>query len=125
MGFPGYDNWMIWNARRKRIPVLDASNLLRVIHQNHGEYYTFHDKKTGGYQKMSRNPEVNKPLYANKVLNLLDCTHTIINGEIVKKNDRDSKIRYWYKLTRVYPELSIPIKIIRRFFIMKKYSRMV
>ena len=117
MGFPGYDNWMIWNARRKRIPILDASNLVRAIHQNHDvPRYKMHDNKTGKFQVVKRNQEINKPLYKTKHLNLLDCTHTILNGEISKINERNLKIRYWYKLTRVYPELSIPIKIIRRLY---------
>lgn len=30
-----WDNWMIWNANQNRIAVIDASDLITAIHQNH------------------------------------------------------------------------------------------
>ncbi len=30
-----WDNWMVWNARANRIPVIDASAFITAIHQNH------------------------------------------------------------------------------------------
>ena len=35
VGRPGYDNWLIWKARRMLVPVIDASEVVKVIHQNH------------------------------------------------------------------------------------------
>jgi len=35
LGRAGWDNWMIFNARRLRIPVIDASRSITLIHQNH------------------------------------------------------------------------------------------
>ena len=29
------DNWFIWKARALKIPVVDASNVVLAIHQNH------------------------------------------------------------------------------------------
>ena len=34
IGRPGYDNWLIWYARRKLISVIDISNDVKPIHQN-------------------------------------------------------------------------------------------
>jgi hypothetical protein len=31
-----WDNWMIWKALHSRIPVLDATSFVMLIHQNHG-----------------------------------------------------------------------------------------
>ena len=31
----GWDNWLIWNMRRKGIPIIDGTNMIDVIHQNH------------------------------------------------------------------------------------------
>ena len=36
VGRPAWDNWMIYRARRQRIPVVDATATTLVIHQNHG-----------------------------------------------------------------------------------------
>jgi hypothetical protein len=35
VGRPGWDNWMIYRARSRRIPVVDATASTLVIHQNH------------------------------------------------------------------------------------------
>ncbi len=118
MGFPGYDNWMIWNARRKLMPVLDASKLIQVIHQNHD--VPMYEKK-GHSELTKRNDNVNKYLHKDNVLNLLDCTHFIKNGRIERNNEKKARIRYWYKLEKIFPELSIPIKLYRRAFINNFY----
>ncbi len=36
VGRPGWDNWMIFNARARRIPVIDATDAVMVVHQEHG-----------------------------------------------------------------------------------------
>jgi hypothetical protein len=35
VGRPGWDNWMIYQARRLGLPVVDASERIMVIHQDH------------------------------------------------------------------------------------------
>lgn len=35
LGRAGWDNWMIYHARRRRWPVIDASQAVTVIHQDH------------------------------------------------------------------------------------------
>jgi len=35
LGRSGWDNWMIFDARRRRYPVLDASQAITAVHQNH------------------------------------------------------------------------------------------
>jgi hypothetical protein len=35
VGRPPWDNWMIFNARRRRIPVVDATAAITAIHQRH------------------------------------------------------------------------------------------
>ncbi|NQU95863.1 MAG: hypothetical protein HQ549_06550 [Candidatus Omnitrophica bacterium] len=35
IGHPRYDNWIIWKARSLKMPVIDASKVVNVIHQNH------------------------------------------------------------------------------------------
>jgi hypothetical protein len=45
IGRPGYDNWLLWMARRRGIPLIDATRAAPVVHQNHD--YT-HIKAAGG-----------------------------------------------------------------------------
>ena len=35
VGRPGWDNWMLWKARREGIPLIDLSPAFPVYHQNH------------------------------------------------------------------------------------------
>ncbi len=35
LGRAGWDNWMIYAARRMRLPVVDATQAVTVVHQNH------------------------------------------------------------------------------------------
>lgn len=35
VGRPGWDNWLIYHARSRGVPVVDASRTIRVVHQNH------------------------------------------------------------------------------------------
>lgn len=44
VGRPAWDNWMIYRAHSKRVPVVDATNIITAIHQNHP--YKF--QKEGG-----------------------------------------------------------------------------
>lgn len=34
-----YDNWLIWKARAKHVPVIDASAVVTCVHQNHDRTY--------------------------------------------------------------------------------------
>jgi hypothetical protein len=40
VGRPGYDNWLLWKVRSMRVPVVDATQVVLAIHQNHD--YSFH-----------------------------------------------------------------------------------
>lgn len=36
IGRPSYDNWLIWRARSLGVPVIDATQAVIAVHQNHG-----------------------------------------------------------------------------------------
>ncbi len=42
VGRPGWDNWFIYNARRRGIPVIDATQVVTAIHQNHDYHHVPH-----------------------------------------------------------------------------------
>lgn len=40
IGRTSYDNWLLWKVRSMRVPVVDATQVVLAIHQNHD--YSFH-----------------------------------------------------------------------------------
>jgi len=66
VGRPGWDNWLIYRARLLKIPVINATEAITVIHQNHdyshspwgreekviGPEYERNIKLAGGFTKM-------------------------------------------------------------------------
>ncbi|MFC2035001.1 hypothetical protein ACFLUJ_02635 [Chloroflexota bacterium] len=59
IGRPGWDNWMIYQARSLKIPVIDATKIITIIHQNH-DYSHHTEGKTGVWEgpEYKRNVEL-------------------------------------------------------------------
>ncbi|MFC2043786.1 hypothetical protein ACFLT8_01060 [Chloroflexota bacterium] len=55
IGRPGWDNWLIYHSRFRKIPVIDASSMVTAIHQNHG-YASF----SGGDKGFWEGPEAKR-----------------------------------------------------------------
>ena len=49
VGRPGWDNWFIYTARTMRVPVVDATNSVLAIHQDHGYSHVPH-RRGGKWQ---------------------------------------------------------------------------
>jgi hypothetical protein len=47
VGRPGWDQWMIYRARTLRLPVIDATDLIAAVHQNH-DYHHIPQGRTPG-----------------------------------------------------------------------------
>jgi hypothetical protein len=46
IGRPGWDNWLVWFARRSGARVVDATAVVQAVHQNHD--YSYHPKGEAG-----------------------------------------------------------------------------
>lgn len=56
VGRPGWDNWLIYQMRRKKIPVIDASEAIKAIHQNHDfSHSKFGEKNRVGGPEYEKN----------------------------------------------------------------------
>lgn len=44
-----WDNWFLWKAHREGVPLIDATTVITIIHQNHG--YSHHAKGSKGVWK--------------------------------------------------------------------------
>lgn len=59
VGRPGWDTWLIYNMRVKNIPVIDATQAITIIHQNHDYSHSkFGEKKRIGGPERLRNIEI-------------------------------------------------------------------
>lgn len=52
VGRPGWDNWFLFYAKKNNILILDASEIILAIHQNHAPAYKLKDNETKENQKM-------------------------------------------------------------------------
>jgi len=52
VGRPGWDNWFLFYAKKNNILILDASEIISAIHQNHKPAYTIKDTETKENQRM-------------------------------------------------------------------------
>ena len=59
VGRPAWDSWLIYDMRFRRIPVIDATEAITVIHQNHDfSHSRFGEKKRVGGPEWQRNIEI-------------------------------------------------------------------
>ena len=114
IGRPGYDNWLLWYARRRMVPLIDASDQIKVIHQNH--HYTYHNFESGRKHFLDEDGLKNKRIMKNNHLNLLDTNYFLSKNDIIKKNDKAFIQRNLGKLPIIYPELRWPLKYYKKFY---------
>jgi hypothetical protein len=83
IGRGGYDNWLIHHALTQGIPVVDTSEVVTCVHQNHD--YSHIGKDMRGFKK-SGGAQVNKKLAGGRgqLMNVKDATHILTKNGIVK-----------------------------------------
>lgn len=82
VGRPGWDNWFIYHARKLGFPVIDATKVVTVIHQNHDYIHV-----PNGTGIKARGPEGDRNYEIaggrDHLFTLLDSTH-IMTGKAIK-----------------------------------------
>ena len=80
VGRAGWDNWMIYKGRVEQIAVIDATNSITVIHQNH-DFSHFPD---GKIHRMQPESVENLDLAGGRhtVFTLYDANYKINNGKV-------------------------------------------
>lgn len=80
VGRAGWDNWMIYKARREHWPVIDLTGALTIVHQNHdyahlpGGIVHFHQPETADNVRIGGGRRT--------IFRLSDATHHIRNGKL-------------------------------------------
>jgi hypothetical protein len=83
IGRAGWDNWMIYKARRERWPVIDCTPSVMIVHQNH-DYGHLPDGKPH-YE----HPDTNENIRlaggeANVRYTIVDATHQLVGGKLIR-----------------------------------------
>lgn len=113
VGRPGWDNWFIFRARQLRIPVIDATHFVQIIHQNHD--YT-HVPAQRGKQWEGPEADWNRNLIGdqNRIFTLLDATHIFKGIHIKTALSLNYVRRRWQTITILFPKLIPFIKILSK-----------
>jgi hypothetical protein len=84
IGRPAWDNWLIYHARRQRIPVIDATEVVAAIHQAHD--YAHVPQSTGDHW---RGPESDRNIALagghERAFSLLDASHRLTHRGIRRR----------------------------------------
>jgi hypothetical protein len=83
IGRAGWDNWMIYKARRENWPVIDCTPSVMIVHQNHD-----YSHLPGG-QAHHTLPETDENIRlaggeAAVRYTILDSTHRLVNGRLAR-----------------------------------------
>jgi len=114
IGRPGYDNWLLWNARRHFLPLVDLSNDIMAIHQNH--HFNFHNLKADPKINFEEDGKNNKLIHGERTLNLLDANYYTIDGKVFKNKTTEFVNRNLGKLPIIFPEFSIVLIWYKRIY---------
>jgi hypothetical protein len=120
VGRPGWDNWFIYNARIRRVPVVDLTLATTVIHQNHD--YDHVPKREGqAYEGPEAQMNLNLVGGWERVFSLLDATHIMTPTRLAPALGLQYLRRRWQTLPILHPALGRCLNLLRT--VKKTFSR--
>ena len=93
IGRPGWDNWLLWYARNSGAKLIDASAVVRAIHQNHD--YAYHPEGEKGVWEGEEAQENYKLLEGHKRFRTLDNATHLLRSDGLCLN-----YRHWFVQTK-------------------------
>jgi hypothetical protein len=95
IGRAGWDNWMIYKARKEGWPVIDCTPSIMIVHQNH-DYSHLPDSKPH-YDHPDSNENIRLAGgQANIRYTILDSTHRLLDGKLARP--KMTSLRFMRKL---------------------------
>jgi hypothetical protein len=83
IGRAGWDNWMIYKARREKWPVIDCTPSVMIVHQNH-DYSHLPDGKPH-YEHPDTNENIRLAGGQSRIrYTILDSTHQLVGGKLTR-----------------------------------------
>jgi hypothetical protein len=89
VGRPGWDNWLLWFARHSGARLIDASAVVRAVHQNHD--YGYHPEGEKGVWEGEEAQENYALLEGHRKFRTLDNATHLLKPDGMHTNHRD-----WY-----------------------------
>jgi hypothetical protein len=110
IGRAGVDPWLVYEARRRRASVIDASTTVLAVHQNHEQ-----SPNPQRLRQWRRETTVNQQLVGKEVCKfcLWDATHLLTSQGLVRPRGLRYFIRRVDTLHLFHPILAAPLKIPR------------
>ena len=123
LGRAGWDNWMIYAGRRAGVPVVDASEAITVVHQNHDYQHLPNNQPHYRLPESLRNIELGGG--RETIFNLSDATWRMDQKSLLRNRPIRIGLRRWAetecisrfgpgKTTRVIQRLLHPIQTFRQ-----------
>jgi hypothetical protein len=132
VGRPGWDNWFIYNARKSKYKVIDASKVIMAIHQNHDYGHVSiepsekpREMNWEGWQGWEA-PEIRKqrellkahqPLGHQELFRLLDATHILTEKKLNAAVDYQHFRRAFDTSPIFYPRLRPIVDFINKYVV--------
>lgn len=96
VGRPGWDNWMIYNAKRERSAVVDVTRCITAIHQNHDyTHIPYGDGKTYNGIEAEKNRSVMK---INQFLTIEDTDWSMTENGLIRRYNIMRRIHMFYRM---------------------------
>ena len=124
IGRTAYDNWFFWHCRSRKVPIIDISNAIVSIHQNHDRTYQSvgiqHPDKTADLRKGNEAAHNVKlaggPLHLYKIM---DASHRIDSNWLIHPVSGSAywpyAVRRFFFTTPGFREISrLAMKVYRR-----------
>jgi len=86
VGRPGWDNWLLWRALQAGAKLIDASPVVRAVHQNHD--YAYHPDGEKGVWEGEEAQENYKLLDDHRKFRTLDNATHVLKQDGLHKNHR-------------------------------------
>lgn len=113
VGRPKWDNWMLYRARSLGLPVIDATNAITAVHQDHD--YAHIPQRRG---PTWGGPEANRNMVladgTRQHFGLFDATHVIKDGRVARALSWPYVRARVYALPVLYPVLLPLWNVLRR-----------
>lgn len=106
IGKPGYDSWLLANASKKLVPTIDASQTVRILHQNH--YYP--QKKSDSY---TIEYDFNISLMKNDSFSLRNCRYKLDKFYNIKLQSLHYRFFTYLSKFIVFKKILKTIRLIR------------
>ena len=91
IGRTAYDNWLVWNARKRKAAVVDVTSLVIAVHQNHDYSHVKRGEnscKEGGFESVQRSKEAQRNYHLagghDHRYNIMDATHRLTPSGVTR-----------------------------------------